>query len=242
MHLREGGLDAALDPEHVTEGVFVAMLDLKAAPSRPIGLLPERIAELRGVDIDGPGSVDLAEHRLHLRVPHTSVLHPLLWQALDRLVVDLPGPRLSEELSRLADEDAIHVVHVRFLDGLRSAVVDRKRVPREAVLLLKPSVEHVQAPSEFRRHLLDGLLEQVPRTFQLAPAVAGNETREVCQPDVIDMRPVEHLDAALVHLEGVLEILPFLEELGIREDQRRRGHLHVEASIIGGSSGRRRAE
>mmetsp|Transcript_50121 Transcript_50121/g.145341 ORF Transcript_50121/g.145341 Transcript_50121/m.145341 type:complete len:541 (+) Transcript_50121:926-2548(+) len=185
------------------------------------------------MDVDCPRPVDLSEQRLHLGVLDARVLDARVGQGLDGLVVDLPRPRLPEELGGLPEEDAVHLEHVLLLDRLRRAVEDGQGVPREAVLLLQTRVEHVQPPSKLRRGLLHGLLKEVARPLQLAAAVALDEAGEVGEPDVVHVRPAEHLDPALVDLERVLEVLALLQEPCVAEDHRRCRDLELDRRVVG---------
>ena len=67
------GLHTSLDPEHLPDGVLVAMLDLKLLPLLPeFGGLP-RVAHLGAVGVDGSGAVDLAQHTLQVRKPQAHI-------------------------------------------------------------------------------------------------------------------------------------------------------------------------
>merc|ERR1740130_2220766 len=165
-------------------------------PNLPEVVLFPWIAELRGVDVDTPRSVDLAEHRFHLGILDACVFDPGLRHILDGLLVNFTSSCLPEKLRCLPEQDAIHVVHVCLLGRFCGPVVNGKCVTGKAMVLFKLCIEHVEAAGILWRNLLNRLLEQVSRTLELAPTVALDEAGKVGEPDVVEMRPAESFDAA----------------------------------------------
>ena len=83
-------LDGSLDPQHLPEGVLVAVLDLKLLPGLPEVAGNPGVAHLGAVGIDRPGPVDLAQLGLHVREPEAHLLRLGVAQDLDGFLVNLP--------------------------------------------------------------------------------------------------------------------------------------------------------
>src|SRR6185437_9449302 len=75
----------------------------------------------------------------------------------------LAGAGDAEELGGASNVDLVHGEAVLLGHGLHRALVDGHGVARQAVLLLQVGVHHEEHLGLLGRHLLQRLLEQVPR-------------------------------------------------------------------------------
>ncbi len=85
---------------------------------------------------------------------------------------------------------------------------------------------------ELGRAVIEGLLEEIARAFQLLAAVALDELGQVSVPYVKHVGPLEHGHAALVGLEGVLEEVVLLEEEAVVDDDLGGGDPQVHQPIV----------
>ena len=198
------------------------MRDLELLPELPEGDLRARVAELRGVEIDGSRAVDLAEPRLQRREAERDVLDAVVRDRLHGLFEDLArfgGAVVRLDLLDVEKED---LVGLAGRDGAGGAVEDVHAVPHHAVLLLHLRVEQVELLAGLRGHGFETLrdedererrdfLEDVARALDLGVFVAENEPVEVLQPDLAAVRVGEGVEAFLVDAEGFFVAVVLLE-------------------------------
>lgn len=181
-----------------------AGLTLEAVPLFPeLGHNP-RVAELTGVGVDSPSSVDLAQLALHLCETTTHLRCLLVRQRFQCPLVDRSCGRQAKVGRRLRNVDREHLELVRVLDCRRSTVVYPHSALCKTVLLFQLGVHEVEGLAELLRAVLQRLLEQIPRTFQLLAAVSLDELGQVDVPDFESDREIEQFDASLVDLPSAL--------------------------------------
>jgi hypothetical protein len=172
-------LDRSFDAQHFGKRVLVADAHLKLAPPLPEHTLAARMRQLRRVHIDGARTIDLAEPQLKRGVAQRHRHRLIVAERLHRLLVDLARLGDAKALGGARNIQQIHARAIRLGHGGGGALVDRHRVPREAVRLLEIGVHHI----EQRRVRLwrggDRLLEQVARALELAAAVARDKLAQV---------------------------------------------------------------
>ena len=100
---------AALEKQHLAEGIFVTMVNLEVIEMHPELRVHSWVAELGRVSHHSSGSIDLAQPLLQVGILQACLPHMLAAQALDRPLEDLPRSRDAEELSTLFDRDLEHL-------------------------------------------------------------------------------------------------------------------------------------
>ena len=220
------------------------MRDLELLPELPEGDLRARVAELRGVEIDGSRAVDLAEPRLQRREAERDVLDAVVRDRLHGLFEDFArfgGAVVRLDLLDVEKED---LVGLAGRHGAGGAVEDVHAVPHHAVLLLHLRVEQVELLAGLRGNGFETLrdekegrdkdfLEDVAGSLDLGVLVAENESVEVLQPDLAAVRVGEGVEAFLVDAEGFFVAVVLLQIGGVVQNvlrsERRRERGVLEA-------------
>lgn len=262
--LQERALHAPLRPLHLPEGLHVPVRHLELLPELPEGDLRARIAELRGVEIDGSRAVDLPEPRLQRREAQRDVLHAVVRDRLHGLLEDLArfgGAVVGLDLLDVEKED---LVGLSGRHGAGGAVEDVHAVPYHAVLLLHLRVEQVELLAGLRGNGFETLcdeeegrdkdfLEDVAGSLDLGVLVAENESVEVLQPDLAAVRVGEGVEAFLEDAEGLFVAVVLFEIGGVvqnvlrreergRKEYLRRDDVEIEHAIVGSARGVHRAD
>lgn len=118
------------------------------------------------------------------------------------------------------------------LDGFCSPLVDVHRPSGKAVILFKLAVHQVQRLCELGRTVVQGLLEQVSRSFNLGTAVTLEELGEEDVPELESDGVAKEGDSALVDLEGFLKVLVLFQEVGIVDDNLGKRKIQVRSILL----------
>ena len=176
------------------------VLTLERVPVGPELGHDARVAELTGVGVNRPGSVNLAQLPLHLRKSSTHVGCLPIRQRLEGSLIDWSRGWQTEVRSRLGNVNDEHFVLVGILDRRGGAIVDAHRAFCQTVVFFQLGVHEEEGFAVLFGTVFEGLLEEISRAFELFTAIPLDEFGEVNVPDFKGDREVEQLDSSFVNL------------------------------------------
>jgi hypothetical protein len=170
-----------------------------------VPLLPELwhdswVAELTGVGIDRSGSIDLSELPLHLGETSAHLGRLLVWQLLQRSLVDWSRGGQSKVGGGFGDIDSEHLKLIRVLHGRGGSVVNAHSALGETMIFFQLGVHEEEGLAELLWTILEGLFEQVSSSLKLLAAVSLDEFGQVDVPDLEGNGEVEQLNTTFVNL------------------------------------------
>lgn len=176
------------------------VLTLERVPIGPEFGHDARVAELTGVGVNRPGSVNLAQLPLHLRKSSTHVGCLPIRQRLEGSLIDWSRGWQTEVRGCLSNVDDEHFVLVGILDRRGRAIVDAHGAFCQTVVFFQLGVHEEEGFAILFGTVFESLLEEISRAFELFTAIPLDEFGQVNVPDFKGDREVEQLDSSFVHL------------------------------------------
>ena len=103
---------------------------------------------------------------------------------------------------------------------------------QEAEILFKVCKHEEEKTALIFRTVLEHLVEQVPDSFNFAASEALDDFRDVIDPNVVDVWPLEELDGPFIHSEAFLIEVVGLKEASEVQDGLWRGNFEVKYAFV----------